>query len=141
MEYDSFSEGVELGGLRTKNEIKILIGYLLSRLDTPLKREQLDEIICGEELANYFEMSQALSELADSGNVKIRDNELSITEKGKKNSETLEHDIPLPSEKKHSIRRCGFRQGFAVSVRIKFRSTGWKRAVTSQFPLSMPMMR
>ena len=68
MEYDSFSEGVELGGLRTKNEIKILIGYLLSRLDTPLKREQLDEIICGEELANYFEMSQALSELADSGN-------------------------------------------------------------------------
>ena len=45
MEYDSFSEGVELGGLRTKNEIKILIGYLLSRLDTPLKREQLDEII------------------------------------------------------------------------------------------------
>ena len=95
MEYDSFSEGVELGGLRTKNEIKILIGYLLSRLDTPLKREQLDEIICGEELANYFEMSQALSELADSGNVKIRDNELSITEKGKKNSETLEHDIPF----------------------------------------------
>ena len=95
MEYDSFSEGIELGGLRTKNEIKILIGYLLSRLDTPLTREQLDEIICGEELANYFEMSQALSELADNGNVIIKENELIITDKGKKNSETLEHDIPF----------------------------------------------
>ena len=52
MEYDSFSEGIELGGLRTKNEIKILIGYLLSRLDTPLTREQLDEVICGEKAFN-----------------------------------------------------------------------------------------
>lgn len=95
MEYESFSEGVELGGLRTKNEIKILIGYLLSRLDTPLTREQLDEIVCGEELANYFEMSQALSELVENGNVYIKkNNELIITGTGRENSETLEHDIP-----------------------------------------------
>lgn len=100
MGYDSFSEGVELGGLRTRNEIKILIGYLLSRLDTPLTREQLDEVICGEELANYFEMSQALGELADNGNVIIRNNELIITEKGKNNSETLEHDIPFTVREK-----------------------------------------
>ena len=113
MEYDYFSEGVELGGLRTKNEIKILIGYLLSRLDTPLKREQLDEIICGEELANYFEMSQALSELADSGNVKIRDNELSITEKGKKNSETLEHDIPF------TVREKAFNTAVRLQIRLR----------------------
>lgn len=94
MDYDSFSEGVELGGLRTKNEIKILICYLLSRLDTPLTREQLDEVICGEELANYFEMSQALSELVENDNVYKKDNELIITRKGRENSETLEHDIP-----------------------------------------------
>lgn len=100
MEYDSFSEGVELGGLRTRNEIKILIGFLLSRLDTPLTREQLDEVICGEELANYFEMSQALGELADNGNLIIKDNGLFITEKGKSNSETLEHDIPFTVREK-----------------------------------------
>lgn len=100
MEYDSFSEGVELGGLRTRNEIKILIGFLLSRLDTPLTREQLDEVICGEELANYFEMSQALGELADNGNLIIKDNGLFITEKGKNNSETLEHDIPFTVREK-----------------------------------------
>lgn len=94
MEYESFSEGVELGGLRTKNEIKILICYLLSRLETPLTREQLDEVICGEELANYFEMSQALSELTGNDNVYIKNNELIITRKGRDNSETLEHDIP-----------------------------------------------
>lgn len=100
MDFDSFSEGVELGGLRTKNEIKILIGYLLSRLDTPLTREQLDEIICGEEIANYFEMSQALSELIDNDNIYLKENDLILTRKGKENSETLEHDIPYTVKEK-----------------------------------------
>lgn len=100
MDYDSFSEGVEPGGLRTKNEIKVLIGYLLNRLSEPFTKEQLDEIICGEELANYFEMSQALSELVDSGNVNFENNELTITEKGRRNSEILEHDIPFTVREK-----------------------------------------
>ena len=113
MEYDSFSEGVELGGLRTKNEIKILIGYLLSRLDTPLTREQLDEIICGEEIANYFEMSQALCELVDNGNIKIEDNELIITEKGRENSETLEHDIP------YTVREKAFNTAVRLQTRLR----------------------
>lgn len=113
MEYDSFSEGVELGGLRTKNEIKILIGYLLSRLDTPLTREQLDEIICGEEIANYFEMSQALCELVDNGNIKIEGNELIITEKGRENSETLEHDIP------YTVREKAFNTAVRLQTRLR----------------------
>lgn len=100
MDFDSFSEGIELGGLRTKNEIKILIGYLLCRLDTPLTREQLDEIVCGEEIANYFEMSQALSELVENENIYIKDNDLIITRKGRENSETLEHDIPYTVREK-----------------------------------------
>ena len=130
MENDSFSEGIELGGLRTKNEIKILIGYLLGRLDTPLTREQLDEVICGEELANYFEMSQALSELADNGNVIIKDNDLVITDKGKKNSETLEHDIPFTVRERLSTPPSGFRRDSDVSVKTGLVLTEWKRAVT-----------
>ena len=113
MENDSFSEGIELGGLRTKNEIKILIGYLLGRLDTPLTREQLDEVICGEELANYFEMSQALCELVDNGNIKIEDNELIITEKGRENSETLEHDIP------YTVREKAFNTAVRLQTRLR----------------------
>ena len=113
MEYDSFSEGVELGGLRTKNEIKILIGYLLSRLDTPLTREQLDEIICGEEIANYFEMSQALCELVENGNIRIENNELIITETGRENSETLEHDIP------YTVREKAFNTAVRLQTRLR----------------------
>ncbi len=113
MEYDSFSEGVELGGLRTKNEIKVLIGYLLSRLDTPLTREQLDEIICGEEIANYFEMSQALCELVDNGNIKLEGNELIITETGRENSETLEHDIP------YTVREKAFNTAVRLQTRLR----------------------
>ena len=113
MEYDGFSEGIELGGLRTKNEIKILIGYLLSRLDVPLTREQLDEIVCGEELANYFEMSQALSELIDNGNIAVKGNDLIVTEKGKANSQTLEHDIP------YTVREKAFNTALRLQTRLR----------------------
>lgn len=113
MEYDSFSEGIDLGGLRTKNEIKILIGYLLSRLDTPLTKEQLNEVICGEDLANYFLMSQALGELAENGNVFIKDNKIYITDKGKKNSETLEHDIP------YTVREKAFNAAVRLQTRLR----------------------
>ena len=87
--------------------------YSLPQWEDVFTREQLDEIICGEELANYFEMSQALSELADNGNVIIKENELIITDKGKKNSETLEHDIPF------TVREQAFNAAVRLQTRLR----------------------
>ena len=41
MEFDAFTGGVEPGGLRTKNQIRILICYLLSSVDAPLSRQDI----------------------------------------------------------------------------------------------------
>ena len=104
--YDAFTEGIEPGGLRNRNEIKTLICYLVSHLDIPITKGQLNNIICEEGLANYFELNQALSEVIENGNIHIakadenEDPELFITEIGKQNTATLEKDLPYTVREK-----------------------------------------
>jgi hypothetical protein len=71
MDFDAFTGGVEPGGLRTKNEIRILICYLLSSVDAPLSKDDILSIIQDNGLANYFEVTDALAELTEHGNVMI----------------------------------------------------------------------
>ncbi len=69
LEKNTFSEGIEPGGLRSAPEIKLLICYLLKALNQPLSRSQINEIMQEYPIANYFEVNQALSELVRSGSV------------------------------------------------------------------------
>ena len=69
MEYDAFTGGIEPGGLRSKNEILILICYLLSSVNTPLSKEDILGIMQSNGFANSFEVTDALSELASNGNL------------------------------------------------------------------------
>lgn len=96
-EYDAFNAGIEPGGLRNKNEIKILICYIIKTIDTQISKQQINEVIQGQGLANYFEVNQAISELIQNGSLDVdKDNEdlLSITQIGKMAASTLELDLP-----------------------------------------------
>lgn len=55
MEYDTFTAGVGPGGLRTKNDIRVLLCYLLASVNVPLHREDILSILQEYDLANYFE--------------------------------------------------------------------------------------
>ena len=85
--YDAFSAGVEPGGLRNRNEIKVLIAFLLKNTERGLSRRQLMEVIQREGLANYFEASQALESLIEGGSVEVDESDndelLSLTAAGK----------------------------------------------------------
>ena len=114
--YDAFTEGVEPGGLRNRNEIKTLICYLVSHLDIPITKGQLNNIICEEGLANYFELSQALSEVIENGNVRTEngdDPELYITEIGKQNTSTLEKDLP------YTVRENALNAALRLQTRLR----------------------
>lgn len=114
--YDAFTEGVEPGGLRNRNEIKTLICYLVSHLDTPITKGQLNNIICEEGLANYFELNQALSEVIENGNVRATDGddpELYITEIGKQNTSTLEKDLP------YTVRESALNAAVKLQTRLR----------------------
>lgn len=98
MDNFTFSDGIEPGGLRSRNEIKLLVCYLLSNVDEKITRSQLCEIALDKGLANYFEINQAVSELLENGMV-ISDfieceEYLSVTERGRSSTKTLEVQLP-----------------------------------------------
>ena len=95
--YDAFSAGVEPGGLRNRNEIKVLIAFLLKNTEQGLLRRQLMEVIQREGLANYFEASQALESLIEGGSVEVDESDddelLSLTAAGK-TAANIEDELP-----------------------------------------------
>lgn len=97
-EYDAFSAGVKFGGLRSRQEIKLLICFLLESLEKPLSKGQINEIVQEHGLANYFDVNQSLSELVESGTVSAEPYEeqewLTLTEKGRDAAKVLESDLP-----------------------------------------------
>ncbi len=89
-----FTEGVKPGGLTTGTEIRILLCYLMDSVGAPVRREELEEVLLGEELANYFAMADSLSQLIEQGLVAESDAGYTVTESGKTVARTLADDLP-----------------------------------------------
>ncbi|WP_066459985.1 DUF4364 family protein [Anaerotruncus rubiinfantis] len=69
--YDVFRAGVEPGGLTADYEIKILICYILKKLEKPMPVSALIEVFVAEGIGNYFEVASAASGLVRSGHIEI----------------------------------------------------------------------
>lgn len=94
MRYDAFTAGVELGGLRTTNDIKILICYMIYSVKVPLTKSQIIEVLIEKSLANYFEVTDALENLLKDKHIINDENGLSITESGEIIATRLDVDLP-----------------------------------------------
>ncbi|MCL2508460.1 MAG: DUF4364 family protein [Oscillospiraceae bacterium] len=116
--YDAFSAGIEAGGLRRRDDIKVLICYLVKSLSRPLNREQLSEIMQVKSIANYFEVAQALTELVASGNIVLLLEDghelLYLTDDGRMAAETLENDLPK------SVREKAIDAGVELLTRARY---------------------
>lgn len=99
MEFDANSAGVKPGGLVSRDEIKILICYILSRFDKPIPERQLKETLHFEGIANFFEIADAIQQLYAIGHLERVDKDgeemYRITESGKEISQTLQRSISL----------------------------------------------
>ena len=98
MEFDAFDAGIELGGLRSRDDIRLLICYLLKSIDAPMTRQMLNDAMQEDGLANFFEVGQAIEELLKTGNITadiLEDEEvLTVTEKGREAAELLQTSLP-----------------------------------------------
>ncbi len=110
--FDAFDAGIELGGLRNRNEIRLLVCYLLKALDKPAPKTLVIDAILNDGLANYFEVNEAIAELLKNGNIdrNIVDGEevLTVTARGRNSAELLETTLPKTVREK------------AVNAAIKF---------------------
>lgn len=89
-----FSEGVKPGGLTSGQEIRILLCYLLANTSVPITRAQLEDVLLGEELVNYFALAESLAQLREQELVEEGDDGYKITEKGRTVGQTLAQDVP-----------------------------------------------
>lgn len=98
MEYDAFDAGIELGGLRNRDDIRLLVCYLLKSVDSPMTRQMLNEAMQEDGLANYFEVGQAIEELLKTANITadiMGDEEvITVTQKGREAAEMLQTSLP-----------------------------------------------
>ncbi len=98
MEYDAFDAGIELGGLRSRDDIRLLICYLLKSVDAPMTRDMLNDAMQEDGLANFFEVGQAIEELLKTGNITAdildEDEVITVTEKGREAAELLQTSLP-----------------------------------------------
>lgn len=98
MEYDAFDAGIELGGLRNRDDIRLLVCYLLKSVDSPMTRQMLNEAMQEDGLANYFEVGQAIEELLKTANITadiLGDEEvITVTQKGREAAEMLQTSLP-----------------------------------------------
>ena len=96
MRQDAFTGGVEPGGLWNKNDIRILLCYLLASVDAPLSGEDIEKIVQERSLANYFEVRDALAALEQLGNVaRVAEGLYTVTQAGREIADSLDATLPL----------------------------------------------
>lgn len=128
---ETFTAGIEPGGLTEGREIRILICHILSTSAEPLGFSEMTEAVLGNGAANYFEFANALGELCDSGCVGFVKSEAgikeySVTEKGKAVDLTLSGDLPLSVREKaeNSVVNILKRRRLAKENLVSVKKTG-----------------
>ena len=92
------------GFIHEKLDIKILILFVLRRLSAPVDPETLLEICQCDGGIGYFDYSDCLSELLESGHISQTEEGYAITPKGARNAETVESSLPYSVRAKASKR-------------------------------------
>ena len=116
MEYDAFIGGIEPGGLRNKNEIRILICYMLTSVGASLSKDGVIAVLQENGFANYFETADAISDLLENGNIAPDEADASsshITDSGRMIARQL--DVTLP----FSVRERALSATLNLLARIK----------------------
>lgn len=91
----TFSAGVEFGGLRSMEDIKLLVCYLLYSVKEPVPRPMILEIISGNGMANFFDTGVAMDKLIDLGHIaESGSGMMTITETGKEIAQVLSTTLP-----------------------------------------------
>lgn len=92
----TFSAGVDFGGLRSMEDIKLLVCYLLYSVKEPVPRPMILEIIAGNGMANFFDTGMAMDKLIDLGHIaESGSGMMTITETGKEIASVLSSSLPF----------------------------------------------
>ena len=94
MEIDALDAGV-YGGVVTKENIKLLICYIINNMEKPLNRNDFCDEMHAEGIANYFELAEAFTDLTKKELiVEVEHGLFSLTDIGKSTIRELKENLP-----------------------------------------------
>lgn len=100
---DAFTAGVAPGGLISSQHVKLMVCYILARIGKPISRDDMLSLLQYEEIANYFEVVQAIDDLNKGGTIRRTDapfEEYEITTDGEEVVAELYRDLPYTMREK-----------------------------------------
>jgi hypothetical protein len=136
MSEEIFGGNIELGGLKNPLEIKLLISYLLSLSKEEISEDILRKAILSEGLVNYFDLSEAIIQMKNSGQIIESEGLISLSSENKNDSGEFYRLVPLSvrekcgkaflkilarakNEKENSVEIISADSGFKVNMVIK----------------------
>ena len=107
VEFDAFAGDIEIGGLRSMLDIKILICYILTTVKVPMKRNQICDTLQKTGLVNYFDANSAIDELLENKAICEKDYvgepHLHVTPIGINSAHQLENQL-LPGVRDRAVK-------------------------------------
>ena len=82
------------GFIREKIEIKVLILFIMRRLPEPVVLEVLVNLAMCDDGIGYFDVTECIAKLIETGHLRLDDHKYSLTSKGNRNGEILEKNLP-----------------------------------------------
>ena len=83
------------GFIHEKIEIKILILFIMRRLPEPVGIDVLTELAICDDGISYFDLTECIAQLVETGHIQLEDGMYSLTDKGRRNGEITENSLPL----------------------------------------------
>lgn len=92
------------GQIRGKLDLKVFVLYVMSRINAPVELSMIYEICRTDNGVEYFEFTDCLGELVDSGQLSENMCFFNITENGRRNAEAVIDS--LPASVRNNADRC-----------------------------------
>ena len=83
-----------LGYFREKIDIKILLLFILRKLQAPISLDELVELAMFDDGISYFDLMECIADLVKTEHILCEDGGYSITKKGARNGELTENSLP-----------------------------------------------
>lgn len=81
------------GFIHDKLDIKFLILYIMTRVAAPIDLATLTDLCFCDVGVDYFDFSEAVPELVETGHLTLEDGQYNITDKGRENSAACESSL------------------------------------------------
>lgn len=117
-----------LGFIHDMMDVKVLILYVMARVNYPVDQQQIYELCFQDECLSYFDVCTALPQMVESGHLELQEENYVITEKGRSDGQLTEDSIAFTVKQRaeNAVARFNrqIRRSSMVKTQVIPRSSG-----------------